>query len=67
MQKKISKELLWLKQNAPFLSIKKIEEELHLPPTTLQQFVGKANRDIPQKWHPAITNWVIQFKKKNKA
>ena len=58
----ISKELNWLKDNAKFLSIKAIEKEIGLPVTTIQQFVGKAERAIPEKWKQPITDWINKFK-----
>lgn len=60
---KTNKHLLWLKANAKYLSIKLIEEEIGCPNTTIQQFVGKAERSIPVKWQQLIIDWVKRFKK----
>lgn len=56
-------ELIWLRENSKFLSIRAIEKELGLPPTTIQQFAGKAERPIPEKWENIICKWIINFRK----
>lgn len=60
---KNSKQLDWLKKNAQFLSIKAIEQAIGCPSTTIQQFVGKAQRPIPEKWTEPIEKWILNFKK----
>jgi hypothetical protein len=61
-QAKINKELDWLKTNAKYLSIKSIEKEVGCPSTTIQQFIGKAERNIPDKWIVPIVEWIKKFK-----
>lgn len=64
MPNRIKNELDWLKENAQFLSIKAIEKAIGCPSTTIQQFVGKAERPLPQKWQGKVLNWIQSFKGK---
>jgi predicted transcriptional regulator len=57
----IIKELEWLKANGAYLSIRKIEQELNLPATTLYRFV-KGERGLDGQWHDAVIKWVRNFK-----
>jgi hypothetical protein len=56
-------ELDWLKKNKEYLSIDKIEKEVGCPFTTIQQFVS-GNRNLPDKWHGPVIEWVRKFKRK---
>lgn len=57
-----SKYLQWLKNNKQFFSIDKIEKELQMPFTTIQQWIA-GNRDLPEKWKEPLTEWIKQFRK----
>jgi hypothetical protein len=57
----ITKELEWLVEKSKYLSIRKIEQELNMPATTLHRFV-KGERGLDQQWHEAVIKWVRDFK-----
>lgn len=62
MEKKINKQLIWIKENRKYLSIYKIEQELELPEGTLKKFVDD-RRSLPDVWHKPVIEWIKKFKK----
>lgn len=62
MEKKVGKDLLWLKSRKDYISIFKIERELGMPEGTLKKFVD-GKRNLSEKWHADVIQWVKNFKK----
>jgi len=50
-------ELDWIKAQACYLRIERIERELGLPTATLTKY-AKGERNLPKKWHQAVIHWV---------
>lgn len=55
------KELEWIRTYHGYLSISKIEKELHMPATTLHRF-AKGERGLDEQWHERVISWVKKFK-----
>jgi hypothetical protein len=47
----------WVKANAEYLSLRKIEVKLNIPESTLRKFVAE-DRPLPEKYHKPIEKWV---------
>lgn len=47
----------WLKANAAYLSLRKIEAKLNIPESTLRKFTSGL-RPLPTQYHKAIEKWV---------
>lgn len=60
--KKLYKELDWLKSKKDYISIYKIEKELGMAEGTLKKFV-EGKRGLADKWHNTVRAWVKNFKK----
>lgn len=58
--KTIERQLNWLVKNSQFLSIRKIEQELDMPSTTLYKYVT-GERELPEKWREPLSGWVAEF------
>lgn len=62
----MDKHLSWLLKNAADLKIFSIEKTLSIPEGILKKFVD-GRRELPEKWHPAVINWVkVHLKIENK-
>lgn len=61
-EKKIYKEIDWLKKQKDYINIYKIEKELEMPEGTLKKFAD-GKRGLADQWHDSVRTWVKNFKK----
>lgn len=47
----------WLKANAEYLSLRKIEAKLNIPESTLRKFAS-GERSLPTQYHKSVEKWV---------
>lgn len=55
-----NKYLDWLKVNAEYLSLRKIEAKLNIPESTLRKFAS-GERSLPPQYHKPLEKWIKAF------
>lgn len=55
-----NKYVAWLKNNAEFLRLRRLEERLKIPESTLRKFVA-GERPLPPQYIEPIEKWVKKF------
>ena len=53
--------LSWLKENKRFIKIRAIEQELHMPDSTLIKAVNEV-QSLPKKWHEPLEQFLNNLK-----